>query len=115
VRRPVQRYLLPGDLAGALRHLEDRAIDDLLAAVTAEAKRRRRPSAQLATPKMVSRSQANTEIGDPGGTSLTRGQLSAVRAGFRAGVKPSTLARQFGLSQSDVRKALAAEGRPRKS
>jgi DNA-binding transcriptional regulator LsrR (DeoR family) len=38
---------------------------------------------------------------------LTRGQINAVRAVFKAGIKPSRIARQFGLSQSDVRKALA--------
>jgi len=46
---------------------------------------------------------------------LTTGKLNAVRAAFKAGVKPSAIARQFGISQSDVRKALATEGRDRKS
>ena len=36
-------------------------------------------------------------------------KLTAVRAAFKAGVTPSRIARQFGLSQSDVRKALAAD------
>jgi hypothetical protein len=40
---------------------------------------------------------------------LTPGKLNAVRAAFKAGVKPSQIARQFGLSQVDVRKALACE------
>jgi hypothetical protein len=40
---------------------------------------------------------------------LTRGQVNAVRAAFKAGIKPSLIARQFGLSQSDVRKALRAD------
>ena len=40
---------------------------------------------------------------------LTPGKLNAVRAAFKAGVKPSQIARQFGLSQSDVRKALAID------
>jgi DNA invertase Pin-like site-specific DNA recombinase len=39
--------------------------------------------------------------------SLTPGKLNAVRAAFRAGVTPSRIARQFGISHSDVRKALA--------
>jgi transposase-like protein len=38
---------------------------------------------------------------------LTTGKLNAVRAAFKAGVKPSAIARQFGISQFDVRKALA--------
>jgi DNA invertase Pin-like site-specific DNA recombinase len=41
--------------------------------------------------------------------SLTRGQINAVRAAFKAGIKPSLIARQFGLSQSDVRKVLASD------
>jgi transposase-like protein len=46
---------------------------------------------------------------------LTTGKLNAVRAAFKAGVKPSAIARQFGILQSDVRKVLATEGRDRKS
>jgi hypothetical protein len=38
---------------------------------------------------------------------LTPGKMNAVRVAFKVGVKPSQIARQFGLSQSDVRKALA--------
>jgi predicted transcriptional regulator len=44
---------------------------------------------------------------------LTQGKLNAVRAAFKAGVTPSRIARQFGISQSDVRKALASEMRKR--
>ena len=39
--------------------------------------------------------------------SLTRGQMNAVRAAFKAGITPARIARQFGLSKSDVRKALS--------
>jgi hypothetical protein len=41
---------------------------------------------------------------------LTQGQINAVRAAFNAGVTPSRIARQFGLSQSQVRKALSQGG-----
>jgi hypothetical protein len=44
---------------------------------------------------------------EDGAGSLTTGKLNAVRAAFKTGVKPSAIARQFGISQSDVRKALA--------
>jgi transposase-like protein len=37
------------------------------------------------------------------------GKLNAVRGAFKAGVTPSRIARQFGISQSDVRKALASD------
>jgi transposase-like protein len=40
---------------------------------------------------------------------LSRGQVNAVRAVFKAGVTVSRIARQFGISQADVRKALASD------
>jgi hypothetical protein len=40
---------------------------------------------------------------------LTRGQVNAARAAFKAGITPPRIARQFGISQSNVRKALASE------
>jgi transposase-like protein len=40
---------------------------------------------------------------------LAQGKLNVVRAAFKAGVTPSRIARQFGISQSDVRKALASD------
>ena len=99
-----QTYFLPKDLAGALQRLDDTEVDTLLAAVTSEAERRGR------LPR-ASASKAPT-LEDAGG-SLTKGKLNAVRAAFKAGVKPPAIARQFGISQSDVRKALATEGRDR--
>jgi hypothetical protein len=47
--------------------------------------------------------------------SLTQGQINTVRAAFKAGVKSSMVARQFGISQADIRKALASQARERKS
>jgi hypothetical protein len=51
--------------------------------------------------------QRRQEAAEDGAGSLTTGKLNAVRAAFKAGVKPSAIGRQFGISQSDVRKALA--------
>jgi uncharacterized protein (DUF433 family) len=42
-------------------------------------------------------------------TTVTRGQVNAVRAAFNAGTTPARIARQFGLSQSQVRKALMTD------
>jgi transposase-like protein len=36
-------------------------------------------------------------------------QVNAVRAAFKAGITPSRIARQFEISQSNVRKALASD------
>jgi hypothetical protein len=37
---------------------------------------------------------------------LTQGKLNVVRAAFKAGITPSKIARQFGISQSDIRKGV---------
>jgi hypothetical protein len=100
------RYLLPRDLAGALKRLDDNEIDALLAAVTSEAERRGRLPRTAAS---------KTPLAEGAEGSLTKGKLNAVRAAFKAGVKPSAIARQFGISQSDVSKALATEGWGQKS
>jgi hypothetical protein len=120
------RHLLPQDLPGALARLDDGEIDVLLAAVIEEAKRRGRlPSSLVAKPReehhrpndpshskvtamhtAASLSRLSPQGGVP---SLSRGQMNAVRAAFKAGVKPSMIARQFGVSQSDVRKVLASD------
>ena len=95
------RHVLPKDLPNAIKHLSDEELDRLITAARAEMRQRgRRPPTDKAAPKIK-----------PGlaKASLTRGQLNAVRAAFKAGVTPSRIARQFGLSQSDVRKALAAD------
>ena len=42
-------------------------------------------------------------------TTLTLGQINAVRAAFKAGITPARIARQFGISRSNVRKALATD------
>src|SRR5260370_34365441 len=41
---------------------------------------------------------------------LNLGKVNAVRAAFKAGVTPSKIAKEFGISQADVRKVIASEG-----
>jgi hypothetical protein len=106
------RHFLPKDLAGALKRLDNAEIDALVVAVTTEAKRLGRlpPS----RPKTDARPQARQAPAEGAG-SLSTGRLNAVRAAFKAGVKPSAIARQFGISQSDIRTALAGDREGRKS
>ena len=109
-----QRHFLPTDLAGALKRLDDVEIDALLAAVTIEAERRGRrrpPTPAKEKPVADAKTQRRRKAAEDGAGSLTTGKLNAVRAAFKAGVKPSAIARQFGISQSDVRKALAQSTR----
>jgi hypothetical protein len=96
-----RRHVLPKDLPGAIKQLDDQELDRLLAATLAEQKRRGgKTSVSVETP--------NKPRIDAVAVHLTPGKLNAARAAFKAGVKPLQIARQFGLSQSDVRKALAS-------
>lgn len=86
----------------AIKQLEDGELDQLLAAVLAEQKRRGRKLP-------VSDESSGRRRVEAVAAHLTQGKLNAVRAAFKAGVTPSRIARQFGISQSDVRKALASD------
>jgi len=96
------RHVLPADLTNAVKALGDQELDRLLAAVIAEQRRRGR---KLPASDETSRKRKVEVINAP----LTQGKLNAVRAALKAGVTPSRIARQFGISQSDVRKALAGD------
>jgi hypothetical protein len=109
---------LPKDLPNAVKHLDDRELDLLITASLEEAKRRGRslPNVQANIPDQSLRQRSpRTDRSSHGPhvevatVSLTRGKINAVRAAFKAGIKPSVIARQFGISQSDVRKVLTSD------
>jgi hypothetical protein len=131
-----RRYILPSDLAGALTRLNDAEIDALLLAATDEAKRRGRlsqsrtelPAGRFAeanrqierVPRAPTRakpvpSRSDQAVVGDAAPSLALGKANAVRAAFMAGVKPSAIARKFGISQAAVKQALAANKAGRKS
>jgi hypothetical protein len=95
-------YALPTNLPSALRHLDNDQLERLLAAVIAELKQRGK---NLSVSDETFRKQRTKEVAPP----LAQGKLNAVRAAFKAGVRPSRIARQFGVSLSDVRKTLASD------
>ena len=115
------RHVLPKDLPHAVKQLNDDELDRLSKVVFDEAKRRGRlapgvgadvaPSSRPTTDLVTKRTprMADQRKVDMGEIRLTRGQLNAVRSAFKAGITPSRIARQFGLSQSSVRKALASD------
>jgi hypothetical protein len=107
INQPSRQAVLPKDLPTAVKYLDDQELDRLVQAAIAEARRRGRPIQGVERPP-ADRPSARRKVEAPA-ASLTRGQLNAVRAAFKAGVRPSRIALQFGLSQSDVRKALAAD------
>ena len=103
------RYALPTDLAGSLRHLDDGQLEQLLRAVTKEARRRGRPPGDEAPPAPRSGSNETQGRTAPAGkvmrgrrSPLPPGQEKVIRAAFEAGVKPGTIARQFRVSRAQV-------------
>jgi hypothetical protein len=118
-----QEHVLPRDLSNALKQLDDGELDRLFAATRHELQRRGssltstagiRPTTRMGTEQRASdQSTATPERRQPEepNVALTQGQVNAVRATFKAGITPSRIARQFGISQSDVRKVLASESR----
>src|SRR5262249_9298406 len=108
------RHLLPKGLSTAVKHLDEQEFDLLLAVTLAEAKRRGKSLPHTATDYSGSKRSSRPDKPphprqvDVATISLTRGQINAVLAAFKAGIKPSTIARQFRISRSDVRKVLAS-------
>ena len=110
------RHVLPKDLRNAVKHLSDGELDSLHAATLEEIKRRGRlPSVEVDTGQSATRRVPSAHkkshqrhAGIPEAP-LTRGQINAVRSAFKAGITSARIARQFGISQSNVRKALATD------
>ncbi len=125
-----QRHVLPKNLPNALEHLSDDELNLIYAATIEEIKRRGGTPQGIETDlktlrnrldvrsnlmKMRSASAATEKRQNVGiaEVPLAQGKLNAVRAAFKAGVTPSRIARQFGISQSNVRKALASDEKKR--
>jgi hypothetical protein len=119
-----QRHVLPKNLRHAVKQLSDVELDELFEVVFDETKRRDRlprsigpdstPASRRSADLLTKRSSAADKAVrqrkvDVTERLLTRGQINAVRAAFKAVVTLSRIARQFGISQSNVRKALASD------
>jgi DNA invertase Pin-like site-specific DNA recombinase len=85
--------------------LDDDQLDRLFAAVIGELKQRGKKLPKSDEP---SRKRRPKEVDAP---PLAQGKLNAIRAAFKAGVRPSRIAREFGVSHADVRRALASDGK----
>lgn len=112
-----RRHVLPKDLPNAVKHLDDRELDRLIAVLLQEAKRRGKllqtvhpnaPDQSVRRRSSPADKSSQRRQADVATVSLTHGQVNAVRAAAKAGIKPSVIARQFGISQSDVRKVLTS-------
>jgi hypothetical protein len=96
------RHVLPSDLPTAIKQLEDQELDQLFAAVVAERLQRGMKSS---VPDKI----PNKRSLEATAVSLSPGKLSAIRAAFKAGVTPTKIAKEFGLSQADVRSVIASD------
>jgi hypothetical protein len=115
-----QRHILPKNLRHAVMQLNDGELDELFEVTFDEAKRRGRLPPRVGTDSTPSPRRLSDLVtkrtpptdkhrrADTAEVPLTRGQLNAVRAAFKAGINPSRIARQFGISQANVRKGLAS-------
>jgi hypothetical protein len=103
--------VLPKNLRKAVKHLSDGELDLLHAATLEEMGRRGRlpPTDQTTNRSSQTDKSSHGRHVEAATVSLTRGQVNAVHAAFKAGITPSRIARQFGLSRSEVRKALATD------
>jgi hypothetical protein len=119
---PAHRHVLPENLDRALKQLTDDELIQLFEVALEEMKRRGK--LQLQTPGLTQPSRPTEVVTqnhrsiekassrkhvDVAAVTLSPGKLNAVRAAFKAGVTPARIARQFGISQMNVRKALASE------
>lgn len=106
--------LLPKNLEGTLRHLNDSELARLLSATIAEHDRRgltRLDGGQLEPVREEGARKEEPATPMPGIEGLTQAQVNLVQAAFKAGVKPSAIARQFGISLKVIQKALARKAR----
>jgi hypothetical protein len=95
------KSLLPSDLAGSLTHLSEQDIKRLAEALDTEMRRR-----GISVPPIDTKRPQRSRTRAADLPELTRSQISLIRSSIKAGVKPSVLSRQFGLSQSQIRAAL---------
>jgi hypothetical protein len=98
------RHILPRDLDAAIKHLDDRELERLILAALQERDRRKLPVPEKSERK------SQTEMAP---AALPQGKLNAIRAAFKAGVPPSRIAKQFGVSRSDVQTTLAVYSKTR--
>ena len=109
---PSRPVLLPDDLVCFLRLLPDAELERLQAAVVNEVARRGPPTPRASDPSNERERRVRTSAAPkPASPGVTARKANAIRAAFQAGLKPATIARQFGVPQSVVRQVLQGEGR----
>ena len=112
-----RQCILPKDLSSALMRLTEDELNTLTRTVNEELARRNMriqpgpTSGQEKEPKQtlasVGKKTNKRAAPETNALPLTQSRINAIRAAFKAGVKPSTIARQFGVSRSAIQQALS--------
>jgi hypothetical protein len=105
-RTPV---LLPSNLESSLAILSDDEFARLHAGVTAEAARRKNTVRSPKPTQAAVAHASNSSKSKPASGSLSTAKANLVRAAIKAGVKPSAIARQFGVSKAEISEVLRSE------
>jgi hypothetical protein len=92
-------------LESSLAILSDDEFARLHAGVTAEAIRRENVRSPKPTQAAVAHA-SNSPKSKPASGSLSTAKANLVRAAIKAGVKPSAIARQFGVSKAEISEVL---------
>ena len=110
---PIARTVLPANLPEALTGLPDSDLRRLQEALAVEMQRRNlvtAPTVRSALEPAPAKSKLKViepvSLQTGGGPTLSQGKVNAIRAAVNAGVKPSMITRQFGVSLAAIRKAL---------
>ena len=109
---PIPVTVLPVDLPAALTRLPDNDLKRLEEALAVELRRRNlvtASAARSAPAPVPEQPKSKRKLIEPVGRSaiegpaLTPGKVNAIRAAVKAGVKPMTIAKQFGVSLSAIK------------
>ena len=115
------RVTLPNDLSGSLKYLDEAQLRTLLEAVTVEIDRRNQatsnhktalPAAPVVSAPdhlVTSRNKQISRVQE-----IPEGKANLIRASFKAGFRPATIARTFRVSQSLVNRILSSIEKPKR-
>ena len=104
------RLLLPSNLESSLAILGDDEFARLSAGVAAEAARRQRTLTRPSEPAPAATAKPpHTSKRNRASDTVSPAKANLVRAAIKAGVKPSAIARQFGLSNAAISGVLRSD------
>ena len=96
----------------SLKHLGDDQLDALHQAMTMELRRRGKLPTEKRSDLITKKNRAASSRSKPPKVEPVQvplGQMNLIRASYKAGIKPGTIARQLGVSPSVVKRVLAMQ------